>query len=104
LREADKLIREQAETLIQLAQRLAAAAPPTAPQMLLDSESAPPERLMTRIGHRTLRRLVERCIGPGTYGLCPRSPVGGVRNCGVGRKRRALGHSQRMFVPRAGKT
>jgi hypothetical protein len=47
LREADKLIREQAETLIQLAQRLAAAkdpnaviavggvtAPPTAPQAL----------------------------------------------------------------------
>jgi hypothetical protein len=40
---------------------------------------------------------------PRDYGLCPRSPVGGVRNCGVSRKRRALGHSQRMFVPTPGR-
>lgn len=51
----------------------------------------PPRVRMIRTGHTTLRRLVERCIDPGSDRLCPSSPRAASESR-RGRKRRALGH------------
>jgi hypothetical protein len=69
----------------------------------LDSESAPSRAPNDANGSQDCAASHGTVHRPRDYGLCPRSPVGGVRNCGVSRKRRALGHSQRMFVPTPGR-